>query len=197
MGSIGGVLGGVASVFGAKKASDSADSAAEASAAASAAQLAFEKEKYEDWKETYGDVEDNLSEYYSNLTPDFYAARGLEAFEKEQHAALTGVRESLAQRGIADSGLAAKAEVDFGMHGASERAKIRAEAPGVAMKEQLGFLSIGLSGKPGASYSQALNTRASSAAKTADTASRAAGTAMQSAVTSVGSALDDYFEDEK
>ena len=197
MGSIGGVLGGVASVFGAKKASDSADSATEASAAADAAKLEFEKEKYEDWKDTYGAVEDNLSGYYANLTPDYYAAQGLEAFEKEQHAALTGVRESLAQRGISDSGMAARAEIDFGMHGASERARIRAEAPGTAMKEQLGFLTTGLSGKPGASYSQALEARASRAADTADSASRAAGTAMQSSVTSVGSALDDYFKDEK
>ena len=106
--------------------------------------IAFERERYADWKSTYGGVEENLSDYFSNLTPDYYAAQGLEAFQTEQQAALDNVRATLAQRGIADSGIAAATEIAFAQEGAERRAEIRAQAPSLAREEQFRFLQAGL-----------------------------------------------------
>ena len=93
----------VGSVAGAAISSRSADKASSRAAAAQDAQLAFEYEKYDDWMATYGPIQDNLANYYQNLTPDYYAAVGLEAFEQQQQASMLRVEENLAQRGLSDS----------------------------------------------------------------------------------------------
>ena len=172
----------------------SADKATGAAADAAAEQIAFEKERYADWKDTYGTVEGNLSEYFSTLTPEYYEAQGLENFEKEQNVALDRVRENFAQRGITDSGLAASTELSFATTGAEERAKIRAEAPSVAREDQLRFLQVGLGLSPGSAYSSALSGEADRLGKNAAGAQQAAGEATGAAVRSVGTALADYFD---
>ena len=174
--------------------SSSASDATGAASDAAEAQLNFERERYADWKDTYGTVENNLSSYFSTLTPEFYAAQGLENFEKEKNVALDRVRENFAQRGITDSGLAAATEVDFATSGAESRAKVRAEAPSVAREEQLRFLQVGLGLSPGSAYSSALSGEASRLSGEASAANLAAGEATSSAVKSVGTALADYFD---
>ena len=186
--------GAVATIGGALITSRSADKATAAAEDAAAQQVAFERERYDDWKDTYGTVEDNLSEYFSTLTPDFYAAQGLENFQKEQTTALERVRENYAQRGISDSGLAAATEADFAISGAESRAKIRAEAPHKAREDQLRFLQVGLGLSPGTAYSSALSQDASRLQATAGSAQKAAGEATSGAVRSVGTALADYFD---
>ena len=114
--------------------------------------------------------------------------------------ARTSLTENLAKRGIEDSGIAAAAEISMANTSAVERATIRTEAPITAAREQLTFLQVGLGQNPGASYSQALSNRASSAATAAetaqaraDTASQAEGESWGSTISTVGSALSDYF----
>jgi len=167
--------------------------ASDASSAASEAQIAFEREKYSDWKDTYGGIEDNLSEYYNSLTPDYYEARGLEAFQKEQQLALENVRSTLAQRGIEDSGIAAAAELAFAQEGAVQKANIRATAPSMAAEEQRSFLQIGLGQNPGESFSRTLADRATNKANAANQASQYAGQATGQAITAVGTGLSDYL----
>ena len=174
--------------------SSSASDATGAASDAAEAQLNFERERYADWKDTYGTVENNLSSYFSTITPEFYAAQGLENFEKEKNVALDRVRENFAQRGIADSGLAAATEIDFATSGAESRAKIRSEAPSVAREEQLRFLQVGLGLSPGSAYSSALSGEANRLSGEASAANLAAGEATSSAVKSVGTALADYFD---
>ena len=70
------------------------DRAARSAAAADAAALEFERQRYEDWKGVYGDLQENLSSY-SSLTPEMYAQRGLEQFQREQENALTRARVAL------------------------------------------------------------------------------------------------------
>jgi hypothetical protein len=115
-----------ASVVSGVMSSNASDRASKRAAGSDAASLAFEQQKYDDWKETYGGIEDNLSEYYNSLTPEYYAARGLEAFQKEQQRAFTTIKSSLAQRGIEDSGIALAAERAFAQDAAIQRATIRA-----------------------------------------------------------------------
>lgn len=186
------VIGGGVALAGASMASRAAGKASDASAAASKAQLNFEKKKYEQFRETYGDIETNLSEYYSSLTPEFYEARGLETFQKEQQFALENVRSSLAQRGIEDSGVAIATEMGFAQEGAVQRSQIRANAPSLAAEEQRSFLQVGLGQNPGSSYSRALADRSANAGATAASANAAAGQAIGSAITTIGTGLADY-----
>lgn len=174
------------------KASQSADKASRRASKDAAKSLAFEQQKYDEWQATYGSLEDNMAAYYNQLTPEFYATQGLEAFQKEQQVGLERIRTSLAQRGIEDSGIALALEHQTAQEGAETRARIRAEAPGMAMQEKQGFLSAGLGLQPGQSYSTALSNQANAAAQRANAAEQAAGQAMQSTITTIGKATMDY-----
>ena len=125
-------------------------------------QLNFEKQKYEDWKAIYGDVEANLSDYYNGLTPELYISKGLSAFQQERETAMQRVRETLAQRGIqSDSALAVSIEAQEELRAAETRASIRSEAELKTAEAKQGFLQIGLGQNPSAGLSNALANKAS------------------------------------
>lgn len=174
-------------------ANDSAKDAQKSADKQSKRSLNFEREKYQDWQDTYGGLESNLAAYYNQLTPEFYEAQGLEAFQKEQQVATEQIKTSLAQRGIEDSGIALALEHQTAQAGAEARATIRAEAPSKATEEQRNFLQVGLGLDPGASYSQALSNKATAAQISANTASQQAGQATGQAITAVGKATADYL----
>lgn len=174
-------------------AKDSADGAQKSADKANKRSLAFEREKYEEWQATYGGLEDNMAAYYNQLTPEFYATQGLEAFQKEQQVAQERIKTSLAQRGIEDSGIALALEHQTAQEGAETRARIRAEAPGMAMQEKQGFLNAGLGLQPGQSYSTALSNQANVATQRANVAEQAAGQVIGTAVSTVGKATMDYL----
>lgn len=155
----GGILGDVQSgVMGDPTAGAAADQAA-------AAQLAFAREKYTDWKATYGDLEKNLASFYTSVKPDYYAAIGLEEFNKYQQTTMEQLRTTLAQRGIdPSSGIQASMEQQAELQAAEHRAAIRREAPRTAQEEQLRFLQIGLGQDPSGSVMQVLSDRATQTA---------------------------------
>jgi hypothetical protein len=166
---------------------------ADRAADSAAAQLEFEKEQYaeqkERWDATYGSVEENLADYYTNMTSDYYAVQGVEAFQAEQQAALTTVRETLAQRGLATSGTAAATEIASAVSQASGRAAIRAEAETKVNEQKLGFLSVGMGVKPTtAGISNALTNQTSVASQTATNSSNTAATQSAAAAQAVGAA---------
>lgn len=189
----GAIISGVASLGGALLSKKSSDKASQQASEASAEQLAFEKERYEDWKAIYGPIQENLSNYYSNISPDYYEALGLEAFELERTAMMEQLDTVLAQRGLTDSGMAAQLKADIGMQSATERAKIRRQAPVQARQEQQDFLSLGLRADPTPSVSSALGQRTAYAQQYAQQAGAAAGEAMGSAVSTIGSGLSEYL----
>lgn len=195
-----------ASKTAAKASKDSSEAAIEAariSAEASEAELDFAKEQYQDWLDVFGDVREQLSTYFEGLTPEFARTRGLEAFEIEKTAALDAARITLEQRGIATSGLAAELETDFAQLSATERARIRANAPREAAKEQLGFLTLGMGQNPAGVLSTTLQNQANqssantrfaltasgNAASAAGSASLASSRATATAVTTLGETL--------
>lgn len=186
-------IGAGTSLVGGLMASRSSRKATESSARMSQAQLDFEREKYRDWQETYGGIEDNLSKYYDRLTPDFYETVGLEALEAEREKMTQRIQESFAQRGIDTSGVSAATELATELSFAEKRADIRRAAPGQAAEEKRQFLQVGLGQNPGQGVSSALSQRAQTAAANASAQQAVAGKAMQSAVKSVGTALSDYY----
>lgn len=181
------------SAYSAYSADQAAGEQLDASKDAQAAQMQFEREKIEKWEKVYGPIQTNLAAYYSSLTPEYYEAQGLEAFQREHQVAKEKVETSFAQRGITDSGIAATSDLAFAVERAESRATIRAQAPSIAAEEQKSFLSLGLGIKPGASYSQALATQTQEARQSARLAEQQAGEATEAFVSEAGTALSDYF----
>ena len=93
-----------ATLIGGKLASDSASKSAKKATRATdrvtaqtAKQLSFEQQRYNDWNDVYGGLQDNLADYYSGITPEYYASIGLENFEKQFQTGIARMEESLAQ----------------------------------------------------------------------------------------------------
>lgn len=167
--------------------------ASEDASDASAAQTAFEQKKYDDWKETYGPIQDNLANYYQNVTPDYYASVGLEEFEKQYETSLTRLNENLVQRGIdPSSGIAASIESQAELGAAETRAEIRRDAPIKAAEDKRSFLQIGLGQNPGSSMSDTLAQQSQQKADAATAATAATGQAIQAAIPTVGTAINAY-----
>lgn len=174
------------SYMGAKGASEDASDA-------SAAQTAFEQEKYDDWKETYGPIQDNLANYYENVTPDYYASVGLEEFETQYKTSMDRLNENLVQRGIdPSSGLAVSLENQAELNAAETRAEIRRDAPVKAAEDKSRFLQIGLGQNPGSSMSTTMAQQSKQASDVANAANVATGQAVQAAIPTVGTAINAY-----
>lgn len=185
-------IGSVAAVGGAVISSRGAKKAAQTAADAQGAQLEFDMQRYDDWQNIFGGLQENLSNYYNSISPDYYTAAGLEAFEQEREAQMTRLNETLAQRGLQNSGLAATAKREDAISSAEARASIRREAPRQAREDQSRFLQIGMGQNPGSSVSSTLGNIAANATNNANAASTAAGQAVGQAISSVGKAFSDY-----
>lgn len=180
-------------IIGGVVASNNADKADKTAKKLSSDQMAFEQQKVDDWNEVYGPIQDNLGDYYNNLTPEYYETIGLENFAQEQQTAMTRLSESLAQRGIdPSSGIQASLTAQSELEGAEGRAGIRRDAPRQAAEDKSRFLQIGLGKSPGSSMSQTLAQQSQSAQQRATQSEQAAGQAIGSAISTAGTALVDY-----
>jgi hypothetical protein len=170
--------------------SRSADKASDRASEASDQALALEYEKYDEWNATYGDLQDNLVSYYENVSPDYYAAVGVEKFNEEFQTGMQRINENFAQRGIdPNSALAASTTAQSEISAAETRAGIRRDAPRQAREDQRSFLQIGLGQNPGSSLSNALASDATNKANQANSAQGAAGDAWAAAIPAVGNAI--------
>lgn len=192
-----GVAGVASSAYGAKKAGDAAQNAAEYQAQADAERLAFEREQYDEWQDTYGGLEDNLAKYYEQLTPTLRTMQGLQAFEKEKQVAMDNLRTNMAQRGISTSGIAAQTNTAMAISSAEERARIRAAAPMEVAKEQSSFLQIGLGQDPSAGLSSAYGDQATNANRLMRDTAAASGQATQAFTEAVTDLTSDYISYKK
>lgn len=165
------VVGAGASMAASSNASDAAAAQTQASSQATAAQLEFNKQQYADWKNTFGDISENLSKYYQSLTPAHIESAGLQNVNQAYAAAATKIDQSLAQRGITGSGIQAQAIVDTNTKLAESQATIRAQAPLIAAQEQSKFLALGLGqgSTAVAGVNQAYNNQANQASLLANT----------------------------
>ena len=180
----GAAIGLAGSVYASRQSRKAANKATESAEQAEAARLDFEKQQWQDWQDTYGPMEDQLAEYYDTLTPSYRITQGLEAHEREMDRARTTLNETLAQRGIATSGIAAQAETEIAVASAEERARIRAAAPMEVAREKLGFLQVGLGMNPNAGMRDALAGSALNAEERARLAARNAGVASSAMISS-------------
>lgn len=122
----------------------SADAAAQLQYDASSEQLAFSKQQYDDWQSIYGPIQDNLSSYYKNLSSDTVASLGIQNIEKEYNRSSQLLEQTLAKRGITNSGATTQGVTQLESARMLGRAEVQANAPMVAAQQKQGFLSIGL-----------------------------------------------------
>lgn len=107
-------------------------------------QLAFQRKQYDDWKNIYGPLQEDLGTYFKNLHGDKLAAQQIEAIQKESQVAQTNVDQQLAQRGLDQSGLAAEALMRNQATTSFAKAGARANADQLAAQQKMGFLGLGL-----------------------------------------------------
>lgn len=189
------VVGAAASSSAASKASKSANAATAASSEASAAQIAFSREQYEDWKAVFGDVQDNLSAYYKNLTPASIEVAGTQAIKQEYAAVSKNLTQALAQRGIASSGLEAQAMTDLATKQAQDTALVRVQAPVLAAQEKMKFLALGLGQgtAAAANVGSAYQTQATLASQQAGMYNQQAAQASAGVGSALGSGINAYM----
>lgn len=107
-------------------------------------QLDFSKQQYADWQKVYGPIQQNLADYYTNLSGDTLVAQQLSSQAREYADAYRKAEQQLAQRGLTQSGIAAAQSTAMDIQGANARAGIRAGGTGQAMLQKAGFLQLGL-----------------------------------------------------
>ena len=183
-----------ATLVGAGMQSRSASKATDAAQQASAEQLAFQREQYEDWQEIYGPLQENLADYYSDLTPEFYEAIGLQNYEQELQQSMADIERSIAQSNLTDkSGVEQSLLAQAELAGAEERADIRLQAERATQEDKTRFLQIGLGQNPAPSLGQTLAQRSATTQQIATQQQQAAGQATGQAVQAIGTALSGYF----
>jgi hypothetical protein len=158
-------------------------------------ELEFQQQRYNDWKAVFGDVQTNLSNFYTGLRPEQVAAQGIQAHELEMARAKKNLRENLTQRGLQSSGLAVDSEQQLALESASERARIRTDAPFKVAEEQSRFLQIGLGQDPSNSVAAALSNSQSRSDTAAAARAEASGTNLAT-IGKIGVGLADIFSDD-
>lgn len=147
---MGGIVGGITDAIGLTdhkgqaKAQASADRAAGNSYALSKEAIAFQKEQYKDWKAIYGDIQENLGEYYKNLTPEKLTSVGLVNQQKEYQMMKLNLEKEFAQKGISGSGVETAMKTSLAFQNAEARAGIRTGAEEAVAEKKLQFLGVGL-----------------------------------------------------
>jgi hypothetical protein len=122
----------------------SMEASAERSVGVSESQAQFTQQMYDRVIDIYGTAEENLAEYYNSLTPEEYTARGLDAYDDQFQQAINTVQQTMAQRGIAGSGIEAQTMAGMEMQGALDRATIKQVSPQQWAIDQMGFVNMGM-----------------------------------------------------
>lgn len=139
---------GLTDVAGAKEARAASQKAAGDAADVARESLAFQKEQFAIWTDVYGEIQKNLSDYYSSLGTDRVITLGLQNQAREAQTAQRNIETIFAQRGISDSGLELSTLANLEVESATQRAGIRSSAEDIVRGQQTDFLRIGLGQQP-------------------------------------------------
>lgn len=161
-------------------------------------QLQFFKGQQDAWESVFGSIQDNLSGFYKNLSPESVAAKNIQNLEMEFNRASTQVNEQLAKRGLSNSGASVAANANLAQNLAYQRAEARSNAGfQVAQAQQDYLANIGLPQRGqnlaslGASYqglANAYQNQANFYGQQAGQAGQAAASSFAGAGSALGSA---------
>lgn len=190
------VVGAISSSRAASKAASAQDRATESAEAMQAEQLAFERERYEDWQAVFGDVQTQLGEYYTMLDSETIEAIGLQAIEQDYAAGAERLQKTLAQRGITGSGIEAAGLTQLEMGAATGKAAVRASAEDEAMRKKQSFLGmgLGLERSAAAGVSGALGSQAAYQAQQAAAYGNLSQQAAAGVGQSIGGGISSYMQ---
>jgi len=107
-------------------------------------QLEFQRKQYEEWKSIYGDLQENLNDYYSNMTTDKYITQSNQQIEQQFNLQQKRLQQTLAQRGIDNSGIEAAAQLAMSTKLAEDKANVRMIADDYVNKQKMQFVGLGL-----------------------------------------------------
>lgn len=110
-------------------------------------QLQFDMKVYEDWQRIYGGIEENLSNYYKDLSPDRVAAVDINSIQESYAASKENIIREFKQRGFDTSGLEGAALTNLESNRANVSAAARAGAEQKVMSAQTQFLAAGKGGQ--------------------------------------------------
>ena len=174
MGGGGGLLGGVTDAIGLTdydgaeeqqaKALDAQTQANQDALAVTKENLKFQREQHQDWKNVFGDLQENLKEYYDRLDGSSTTAERIRVLNTELNKATKDTTQALTQRGLGTSGAMGQAISNINYQGAQQRATIRGMQEQDAINQKLGFLSLGLG--QGTAYAGLVGQAATSQAST-------------------------------
>lgn len=135
---------GITDHAGAEAAQAASNLAADRSYAMTKEEIEFQREQYADWKEIYGDLQEDLGDYFKNVTGESITAQQLTAIQQESQKAQENIDTQLAQRGLTGGGLEAQSVMQNQFQTAQQKADVRANADQVAAEQKMGFLGLGL-----------------------------------------------------
>lgn len=127
-----------------KRAQESAASAAKAANVLSRENIEFQREQYRDWQSVYGEVQENLGEYFNNLGPEKVASLGLQEQQRGHQKTQEQIRQTMAQRGLGGSKFETYTQTMADIENANRRATIRATAEERSAQQRMSFLGLGL-----------------------------------------------------
>lgn len=122
----------------------SADAAAQLQYEVSMEQLDFQKQQYSNWEDIFGPIQQNLSNYYKNLSSDTIASSGLQNIEQQYATSRQSLDQALAKRGITNSGATAAGLTQLETARMLGKAQVQTNAPMMAAQQQSNFLAGGL-----------------------------------------------------
>lgn len=102
-------------------------------------QMQADAYRYQEFKNLYGDIEKNLSNYYTNLSPDVYSTQMNDAITKQFNVASEQLRQNMALRGIEGSGVEASNMANLYSNKALAEADAVANAPQWVAQQQQSF----------------------------------------------------------
>ena len=97
--------------------------------------------QYMRYKEMYGGIEENLANYYNNLSPDVYSGQMKEAISRNYETAGRQLSENLAARGIQGSGVEAQGLMNLEESRANSMAQADIQAPQMVAEQQANFFN--------------------------------------------------------
>ena len=116
------------------------------------------RQRYNEQKAIYGDIEQNLANYYKTLTPEKKTSLGLDRYDQQFRLAQDKVAQTMAQRGLTGSGIEAEANYQMELQAAKDRAEI-ATKQRFSKTATLGFLGYG-TGQTGLAAQMMANSNA-------------------------------------
>lgn len=160
-------------------------------------QLEFAQRRYRDFRRIFGPIEENLTEFFQELTPEFFESRGLSAFQTQFEAEQQKLEEFFVANEI-ETGVRSSLQASMGLEAAKERARIEADAPIKVAEAKQSFLSLGAAREDTAATNVVnagnnLSTVLSNQANIATSSAEAGFNSFQTGLTDLAGIADDFI----